>query len=71
MGSYPESISKEQIENLGSIAAKLRDLGYKKLYMGRDQSEKEFNDIGDDIVEVIEKVMDQIISNCKDEEEFD
>lgn len=55
-------IPKEVISDIGSIASKLENLGRMQFFIDGGLSVSKFNDLGDDLVNAVEKVIEQLNS---------
>jgi hypothetical protein len=58
-------IPKEILSDIGSIAAKLENLGRMQFFLDGGLSASKFNDLGDDLVNAVERVIEQLNSVIK------
>ena len=58
-------IPKEVITDIGGIAARLENLGRMQFFLDGGLSVSKFNDLGDDLVNAVERVIEQLNSVTK------
>jgi hypothetical protein len=68
LSKSPQAASKQVIEEVGSIASKLAELGSKRFYPDGGRSVDEFNTLGDSTAQVAEHLIGQISSDNNEEE---
>ncbi len=68
LSDSPKGASRRIIEDIGSIATQLSELGTKQFYIDGGKSVGEFNDLGDSTSKIAVDVIAQINSNRDNEE---
>ena len=69
LSESPREATRRIIEDIGSVAIQLSELGTKQFYLDGGKSVGEFNDLGDRAIKIAENVIAHIASS-RDEEEL-